>query len=188
MPVFHGLEIKASSDSEKRWASLKGPKFYSAPIRETPGELPSYLSWYEIRKPKAETPRSITLRDSFSGEQSFTVTLGDPAFFAMPVQTLGDGAPKQIPETLDHFIAFKIINPESVELPEPTPGKPAYVCIPAEEWHHAEHFPIKRPGTLLMVYALETSPANSKTTIIDQFGLNKLTMQSKDMVYVPATP
>lgn len=185
--VFHGLEVKGSLDDEKRWVSLKGPKFYSAPAQTKEGVLPSYLTWYEIRKPKPETSRSITLKDSFSGQTSFNVTLGDPAFFAMPAQTLGDGAPAEIPDNLNLYIAFKIRNADSVELPEPTPGKPIYVCVPAEEWHHADHFQIKAPEQFLMVYAIDAVDVSSKTTIIDQFGLNPLAIKSKDMVCVPAT-
>lgn len=191
--VFHGLEVKGSIDDEKRWVSLKGPQFYSAPTKTVEGILPSYLTWYEIRKPKPEPPRTVTIKDSYSGNDSFSVTLGAPAFFAMPAQTLGDGAPAQIPESLDLFIAFKINNVDSVELPNPTPGKPLYVCVPAEEWHHADHFAIKKPENFLMVYELEasdpkTADAETRTAIIDQFGLNPLAIKSKGMLYVPAKP
>jgi len=186
-PILHGLEVKTPLDADRRWVSLRGPQFYSSPEKPNENELPSYLNWYEIRKPKPEAGKNLKLTDEFSGRQSFDVVLGGPAFYLMPAQTIKDGPPSDTPEGLNHFIAFRIENVDSVTLPEPTPGKPAFVCVPAEEWHHADHFPIKAASTLLMVYEAASKRLDAKVTTIDQFGLNGLTTEAKRFVYVRAT-
>lgn len=185
-PLLHGLEVKTPLDSERRWVSLRGPQLYSSPDVVTKDVLPSYLTWYEIRKPKSEPVKKIVLTDEFSAQQSFSVMLGAPAFYLIPAQTIQDGPPNDIPEELNHFIAFRIANVDSVTMPEPTPGKPAFVCVPAEEWHHADHVPIKTAKKLFMVYEVESQPSEGKVTTIDQFGLNGLTTGTKQFVYVPA--
>ena len=187
-PVLHGLEVKTPLDDERRWVSLRGPSLYSAPGRSEKESAPTYLTWYQIRKPKPEPVKEIVLGDTFSGTKSFSLTLGAPAYYLIPAQSIKDGPPTDIPENLNHFIAFRIIDVDSVELPEPTPGKPAFVCVPAEEWHHADHSPIKSEKTWFMVYETQAQPAAAKVTTIDQFGLNALTIDEKQFVYVPAKP
>ena len=91
-----------------------------------------------------------------------------------------------MPDSLGLFVAFRIANVDSVALPEPTPGKPAMVCLPAEQWHHEAHLPIKSAADLLMVYELEPTASSEKATTIDQFGLNGLTAEEKRYVYVKA--
>ncbi|QDV46699.1 hypothetical protein Enr13x_66080 [Stieleria neptunia] len=110
--------------------------------------------------------------------------LGQPAFYLIPAQTIQDGPPADVPESLDHFIAFRIANVDSVALPEPTPGKPVMVCVPAQQWHHEEHVAIKSAATVLMVYEVEAKASEGKVTTIDPLGLNGLTTGQKTSVYV----
>ncbi|MEL6106457.1 MAG: hypothetical protein AAFU85_10485 [Planctomycetota bacterium] len=180
-PVFHGLEIQATGDTERRWVNLRGPAFVSIPMKESPE--PAFLTWYTIRKPKSETPKRIKLRDAYSGDREFTVSTSAPAFFLMPAQRLGDGPPAEVPESLNHFIAFEIADPESLALPEPTPGRPRYICLPAEEWHHEEHFPVKDSTACLMVYEAPEADDSPRVSVIDQFGLNKLSTAKKRLIY-----
>ena len=183
-PVFHGLEVQAGIDKERRWVSLRGPKLVSMPDKET--DQPVFLNWYAIRKPESEPTKMLTIKDGFSGEQQFRVSAGAPAFFVMPSQRLANGPPAGVPETLNLFIAFEIADPESLELPEPVPGKPRYLCLPAEEWHHEEHFEIKDKTACLMVYESVGSMGMPRMTTIDQFGLNKLTVSEPKWICVPA--
>jgi hypothetical protein len=185
-PVLHGLEVKTPLDSERRWVNLRGPELYSFPDVVENDIFPSYLTWYQIRKPKSEPVKEVVLADAFSGGKSFRVMLGAPAYYLIPAQTIQDGPPREIPENLNHFIAFRIANVDSVELPEPTPGKPAFVCVPAEEWHHADHSPIKAATKWFMVYEVDSQPSARKVTAIDQFGLNGLTAGKTQFIYVNA--
>lgn len=185
-PVLHGLEVKTTVDTDRRWINFRGPQLYSSPDQKDPSGPPSYLNWYAIRKPAPEPIKTIRLSDQYSGQQSFTVSLQSPAFYLLPAQTITNGPPDEIPDTLDHYLAFRIADVDSLALPEPTPGKPAYVCLPAQQWHHAEHVEIKSENDLLMVYEIEPATANAKVTTIDPFGLNTLTAGEKRFVYVSA--
>ena len=114
------------------------------------------------------------------------MSLSQPAYYLIPAQTVKDGPPKSIPADLDLFIAFRIADVDSVALPEPTPGRPAFVCLPAEQWHHAEHLAIKSNSRLLMVYEVEEAESGAKVTTIDQFGLNAMAVGKERYVYVHA--
>lgn len=181
--VIHGLEVKADLDTDRRWVTLRGPKLFSLPTRKTPE--PAFLNWYAIRKPQPEANKTIRLTDAFSGKEAFTVSAATPAFFVMPAQRLIDGPPADVPESLNHFLAFEIADPESLALPEPVPGKPRYVCVPAEEWHHEEHFPIKDPTACLMVYEADSESDIERVSTIDQFGINKLDVKRPGWICVP---
>ncbi|PAY16974.1 hypothetical protein CKO51_24130 [Rhodopirellula sp. SM50] len=183
-PVLHGLELKTPLDAERRWVNFRGPKFYSAPQEAVQDETPSYLNWYEIRKPEPEAVKRLEVRDAYSGSETFSVMLGPPAFYLIPAQTIQDGPPADIPESLNHFLAFRIANVDSLALPEPTPGKPAFVCLPVQQWHHEEHVPIKSAATVLMVYEVKAKASEGKVTTIDPFGLNGLETGQKTYVYV----
>lgn len=185
-PLLHGFEVKTALDDGRRWVSIRGPQLYSSPDELEPNVLPSYLTWYEIRKPGTEPVRKVVLTDEFSGQQSFELQLAAPAYYLMPAQTIKDGPPQEVPANLNHFVAFRIANVESVALPEPTPGKPVFVCLPAEQWHHDEHVKIKDPSALLMVYAVDEQVSGTKATTIDQFGLNGMTFGKKQYVSVAA--
>ncbi|MDV6034296.1 MAG: hypothetical protein F9B45_30215 [Phycisphaera sp. RhM] len=182
-PVLHGLEAQTSLDAERRWINFRGPKFYSAPRDLTQINTPSYLNWYEIRKPPTEAVKTIEISDAYSGSESFSVMLGLPAFYLIPAQTIQDGPPADIPESLNHFIAFRIANVDSLALPQPQPGKPAFVCLPAQQWHHEEHVAIKSAETVLMVYEVGSKVSEGKVTTIDPFGLNVLKTGQKTYVY-----
>ena len=59
-------------------------------------------------------------------------------------------------------------------------GKPLFVCLPTQEWHHDEHFPVSHPSDCLVVYELDELEHTESVSTIDQFGLNELrTKQSK---------
>ncbi|WP_372895776.1 hypothetical protein, partial [Stieleria sp.] len=104
--------------------------------------------------------------------------------------------PADIPDSLNHFIAFRIANVDSLALPQPppgsqpppgnqpTPGKPAFVCLPVQQWHHEEHVAIKSAATVLMVYEVEAKASEGKVTTIDPFGLNVLKTGQNTYVYV----
>ena len=104
----------------------------------------------------------------------------------MPAKRIQSGPPPKIPEDLNHFIAFAIENPDDWTVSKAVPGKPAFVCVPAEEWHHEENYPIKSASTYLMVYEAEGDAETPKATTIDQFGINALATAKKQYVYVIA--
>ncbi len=184
--VLHGLQVKSSVDEERGWANLKGPEFYSFPDNVSDNETPGYLTWYELRKPAPEGPKALKLTDAYSDGNPLSIALGQPAFFLMPSQTVVSGPPSEIPATLNHFKLYRIANLAALKVSEKAPGRLAYVGVPAEEWHHSEHYPIKSPKTFLMVYEWDAEVVDGNVTTIDQFGLNSLTKSSKRYVYVLA--
>lgn len=58
--------------------------------------------------------------------------------------------------------------------------------MPAEEWHHAEHFPIKDAQSYLLVYELMPHDQQLTVNTIDQFGLNTLEVSRSKWLCVPA--
>jgi hypothetical protein len=101
-----------------------------------------------------------------------------------PAQLIATGAPEPIPNGLDHYKAYRVIDAppihqqvrltHSVGPAERTLGKPLYVCLSVDEWHHEDHFAISHPNDCFVVYELDESPHPQVFSTIDQFGLNEL--------------
>ncbi|MEM6474467.1 MAG: hypothetical protein AAF802_33350, partial [Planctomycetota bacterium] len=165
-PVLHGLQIQSLVDDEQHYLTLSGPEFFSAPAKSSANNTVSYLTWYDVRKPKWSLDREVKVASERS-DKLRTLTLGAPKFFLMPAQVLANGPPAVVPEQLNHFLVYAASDPSS--------DVQSFLAVPAEEWHHDEHFPIKSRDAWLMITPTKSGAVSeSDRSVLDQFGLNKL--------------
>ncbi len=199
--IKHGVELKGYFDSEKAPVSLSGPELFSQSVgtESIPNQDPiAYLNWYRITKGEPESHGELTLKDVIVGEASYTVKVGSPAYLLSPSQRLMDGPPDAISEGLNYFKVYEIQDgpqlDKSIDLLETLGGDrrerrvttAAFVCLPAEEWHHEQFFGIETPNSCLVVYALEPEKLGGTATSMDQFGIHELQLESSDWLCVTA--
>ena len=66
-----------------------------------------------------------------------------------------------------------------------TVTKAAYLCVPVEQRHHHDHFPVKSAQACLLIYEVRPHEPKISVTTMDQFGLNTLDVQSSKWLAVP---
>lgn len=198
--IEHGIEVKGIFDAKKSIIDLEGPYCFSAAVgclgREAKKQK-AYFSWYRIVRPKQEAPRQVACIDLIRGGETTPLTIGAAEFFVSPAQRITTGAPSEIPDGLDHFKAYRILNAparemdvtltESLGPAKRRVGKPAFLCIAAEEWHHDEYFPATHRRTGFVVYELDPQQQNGNITLIDQFGLNQVASSTSRWLAVTAS-
>ena len=198
--VEHAVELKSQFDSEKVSTVLKGPRFFARSIgclgREEK-RRPAFLNWYEITNQVDETERNIEILDLVRGGDSKALKLGNAEYYLNPAQLIRSGKPEPIPEGLDRYKAYRVVDPPIVEqrvrltagseTEDRTLLKPVLVCLPVREWHHDDFFSATHPRDCFVIYQLsETSDAQILNTI-DQFGLNELRSIKSQWIGVRAT-
>ena len=65
-------------------------------------------------------------------------------------------------------------------------GKPLFLCVPTEEWHHHEHFPATHPMGCFVVYELDPREHSGDISLMDQFGLNQISVSKSNWLCVRA--
>jgi hypothetical protein len=197
--ITHDVSLKGRFDNSVVQTDLTGPKFFSRAVgfgEETARERDAYFNWYEIRKPPRETQRFVPVRDSLQAGTVYMVRIGAPSFLLSPARRLTSGPPAPVSDRLSYFKAYRIVSGEPINKevkltntlgPETrTAVRPALLCVPAEQWHHAEHSPIKRAKHCLVVYELQVCEHSATISTLDQFGLNELDVESSVWLCVPA--
>lgn len=131
------------------------------------------------------------------GEDSVEVVIGNAACLLSPAKRLTTGRPSDASEELSYLKRYRILEGRDLrkkvqltlgsDSESNTVTKPAFLCLPTDEWHHEEHFPIQNKDGCLMIYELLPTSQTSNITTIDQFGLNKLETNSRQYVLTPAT-
>ena len=185
--IEHDIELKSVLDTQRMVTELAGPYHFSLAVScmgrdvKTPK---AYLSWYKIVDPKSEASRKILVVDLVRGDDKTALTIESAEYFLSPAQRITAGPPSAIPHGLDHYKAYRIVGAASRELDVelgksdgPTKrrvGKPLFVCVPAEEWHHDDHFPASHPQACFVVYELDPQDHSGQISLIDQFGLNQI--------------
>ncbi|MDG2383059.1 MAG: hypothetical protein P8N76_15435 [Pirellulaceae bacterium] len=198
-PIKHGVEWSSFLDPERHESMLSGPDRFSTELnpQSDSGEA-LIFSWYRI--PAPETPAaSRNLRVSPNGgESEISVEVGAASYFLSLSQQLTEGAPAENPAGMSQFVAYPITtsnatkrNVEIISADGPQRfdfAKPDFVCLPAQEWHHDEHFGVTDPNLCWLVYATSDLGGQEKTvSTLDQFGLSKLTVQPAKWLCLPAT-
>ncbi len=131
----------------------------------------------------------MAVRTRFCGSESAEYLLS-------PSQLITTGAPAPIPGGLDHYKAYRVVDASSLDRKIQVTdsdvsdsrrlGKPLFVCLPTQEWHHDEHFPVSHPSDCLVVYELDEREQTEIMSTIDQFGLNELRSQQSKWLCVRA--
>jgi hypothetical protein len=155
------------------------------------------MSWYRIAEPIQMAPRNLSVLDMVRGSENTMLTIGRAEFLLGPTQRIKSGPPTPIPDGLDHYKAYKIIDAadmqmsveistaERVDQREIT--RPIYLCVSTEEWHHEKHFSSTHPRDCFVVYQLDAQPRDEKVSTIDQFGLNQLRASKSQWICVRAS-
>jgi hypothetical protein len=154
------------------------------------------LNWYRITNSETETIPTLRIRDILSRGHSYQIDIGSAEFLLSPAQKLTSGPPNAAADELNHFKAYPISKAppisRAIQLRDslgPTDRKilrAAFLCVPVQQWHHHEHFPIEGPEGCFVVYELESNKLSAKVSTIDQFGLNELRVESCVWLCVPA--
>lgn len=185
--IEHGVETKSRYDSERKKSSLEGPVYFSRGVgaMKRPVKSPqAFMNWFAIKDAVAQPKREVDVLDMVRGAASKRLRIGNEAFLISPSQLLTSGTPDEVPEGLDIYKAYEIHDSTAVGLKlgidsslgkgTATVGKPVYLCMPTEEWHHDETFPITHLNDCFVVYEIDSQPTTSTFNTIDQFGINEL--------------
>ncbi len=185
--IEHGVEVKSFFDEQKIPTELKGPSHFALAVgcmNRAVGKERAYLAWYKIVNAKREVARKVTVLDPIRGSEDATMTIGSADYFLSPAQRISTGPPSEIPHGLDHYKAYRILDAPSRELEVNLTGttgpanrrigKPLFLCVAAEEWHHDEHFPASHRKACFVVYELDPQDRSEQISLIDQFGLNQI--------------
>lgn len=186
--IEHGVDLKGLFDDQKVATDLKGPFHFSLAVgcsgRKVEKEK-AYLCWYRIADSRKEAPRRVAVVDLIRGAESKPLRIGSAEYFLSPAQRITTGAPSRVPDGLDHYKAYRILDAPAHELAvtldesagpaKRTVGKPLYLCVATEEWHHDEFFPASHVRDCFVVYELDAQDHSTQISLIDQFGLNQIT-------------
>jgi len=197
--IEHGVETKSRYDSERKESSLEGPVYFSRGVGAMKRAVKSpqaYMNWFAIKNAVAQPRREVDVLDMVRGASSKRLRIGNEAFLISPSQLLTSGTPDEVPEGLDVYKAYQIHDGAAVGLKlgidsslgkgTATVGKPVYLCMPSEEWHHDETFPVTHPNDCFVVYEIDAQPTTSTFNTIDQFGINELKASNVTWICVRA--
>jgi hypothetical protein len=197
--IRHEIDLKGQFDKEVTEAYLTGPQRFSHAVglgEKRPAKKETYLNWYKIEKPRAEPRRALSVRDPLRGNAQQQIVIEHAAFLLSPSQSVTSGPPSRIPDGLNPFKAYRIVDSiparwqvkltGSFGTPDRVATRPVLFCVPVQQWHHDEHFPIKNPAACMLVYEQIPSEIDLKVTTLDQFGLNSLTVSSAKWICLPS--
>jgi hypothetical protein len=197
--IDHGVELQSFFDKQRLETELTGPHFFSVAVggmgRQAKEEK-AYLSWYRIVDPKPEVTRSVSVLDLIRGGDTAPLTIGSAEYFLSPAQRITSGPPSEIPEGLDHYKAYRVEDASSRDLDvqlsgssgpvKRVVGKPLFLCVATEEWHHDEHFAVSHRQAGFVVYELDPQESLQQLGMIDQFGLNQVSTSTSRWLCVRA--
>lgn len=193
--VTHGVEWRTALVDQRQNTLLNGPKWYVSEIDPDPTANEAILfNAYEL--PATTEGDNVNIHavhvDRGDGIQmSFGVL---PAtHFLLTSQVLKEGSPAESPANLSRFVACPIVDGqalpgETLDLEQETVAlrEPVYILIPAEEWHHDDHYPVKDSKSCWVVYAVEPKAGEGTLSTLDEMGLNSLELGERKYVCLPA--
>ncbi len=200
--IRHDVEFKSVLDSSRREVLLKGPTHHSvaAALPRLEAAAEARLNWYAIAEPWQADPGIVIVSLEGAGGKQVAVRLEKSVYFLSTTKKLAEGKPPPAPKALSHFVAYRIQDGQKLGQTgdvEVTTGAAktkvrlkdaTFLCVPAEEWHHGELFPVHDRGFCMIVFT--TAPFGnavpSKTGTLDQFGLNSLQLGRAELVGVAA--
>ena len=177
---------------------LTGPRYFAATAgRDLPNSTEhGVFNWYQIKdEAEVETAR-VTVWVGSKETSAGTFRLGAPAYFLSTTQRISEGTPDPVPEGLCHFVAYRVLDGEQnqrkmtlaadAQAEEVVLKRAAFLCVPVEEWHHHEHFPVKNKASCLVVYEVDAmEAAEPRITALDQFGLHSLQLDPTALLGIP---
>ena len=185
--IGHDVELKSEIDARKVSTQLSGPFHFSYAVgclgRPTE-KTKAYLTWYKIDRPRDQLRRKVEVLDFIRGGDDTSLTIGTAEYLLSPAQRIESGPPSDVPEGLDYYKAYQIVeapsqNRDVVLSDSDGPakrkvGKAVFLCVAAQQWHHDDFIDASHPRACFVVYELDGQERQQKFSSIDQFGLNQL--------------
>jgi hypothetical protein len=197
--IDHDVELKGPFDQALLETTLTGPQYFAISVGvngRKVGGPEAYFTWYEIVRPKSEALRTLRLRDPLRAGAVRQISVCDVEFLLSPAQRIVSGPPAPLSDRLSHFKAYRIVDdpPKLATLKlkgamgsgQRTTSKAILLCVPAEERHHEEQYAVKNAEDCFVVYELAAVQLDGAVTSLDQFGLNRLNLQTSSWICVPA--
>ena len=197
--IDHRVQISDPFNKNLISVRLRGPLYWSRPIGNalhsvrTNRNPPAIMSWYTVHQADLQADRTLLLADRLSA-RPYKVKLAEPMYLLSPAQRVTTGDPAAIPQDLNYFLAYRIKQGGRpvgefkklviANVPKRELLSPYFVCLPVEERHHFDHFPVKAKDQLLVVYKATPRSLKGNVSILDQFGVNVMEMQSSNWIYI----
>tara|TARA_R110002049_G_scaffold27321_4_gene94467 strand:+ start:4624 stop:5436 length:813 start_codon:yes stop_codon:yes gene_type:complete len=185
--VDHEVDLQSVLDQDRCESRLLGPRHFSETVGclDRPASTPdAYLNWYQIADPGPAPQRRVTVIDLVRGGANSELKIGQAEFLLCPAQRIVSGPPHPIPAGLDHYVAFKVIQPVEMQIGVDVQSaggtqrriltRPIYCCVSTRQWHHSQFIDSTHPRDCFVVYQLDAQGIDVKLSTIDQFGLNRL--------------
>ncbi len=199
--IKHAVDFQGPFDENAVTTPLRGPYLFGHPVHidsQPPAVADAFLNVYEIHNPPPAERRILSLRDPEPDAVARQITIGQAAYVLLPTQQITTGPPSPLDESLSRFKAYRILQekPARKELrvqgsygkTEIMWGEPAWLCVPVEEWHHAEHFPVKDARHWMVIYAVSPQPHSQAVNTIDSFGMHSLASTDVAWLALPVEP
>ena len=197
--IEHAVDLKSDYDAWKLYSDLEGPHYVSIAVgcMGRKARRSAYLTWYRITNARPSERRQVDVTDLVRGADSRPLTIESAEYLLSPAQRITSGPPDDIPDGLDHYKAYRIVDAEPIQLDVTLSGAvgpanrrlgtPLFLCVAAEEWHHDELFPASHRRDGFVVYEMEDAVLDaSSITLMDQFGLNRFSNESSRWLCVRA--
>lgn len=190
-PIVHSMKTRSLLDDSLRRTTLSGPSGFLYPTSLVDNDFAAVIDmprefWnlYDITYGGSSKPRDIAIRDRIH-QTPATLRLGDAKHFLSKAQWITTGAPGELEPQLDFYKAYEVL-----DAPENEPAKlrltaingqservllkPAFVCLPVEESHHENSYPIHSADRCIVLYQAGEIEVDRKLSTIDQFGLHTM--------------
>jgi len=193
--IRHEVEWRGPLRSERRVSMLEGPKLFSGPVSaEKNTSEPVRFSWYKIEGTDEFPATTVCVTMAGGSEVEFVVDAA--AYLLSMTQTLDVGTPADIPAWLSQYVAYRILTPLDREGKLPAAPvtadpnihlkSPALLCLPVEQWHHHDSFPVKSSESCWIAYSVAPREGEVESlSTLDQFGLNSLQLTAVKWLCVP---
>jgi hypothetical protein len=185
--IEHSVELKSGLDADRVETKLVGPELFSRAVgcmNRSVKEKRAYLNWFKIEGPREQPRKEVSVLDIVRGSSDKMLTIQSAEYFLSPAQLITTGPPEPIPDGLDLYKAYRIIEAESLSMDVELTGsvgatkrrlgKPLFLCVAARQWHHEEYVAASHPNDCFVVYELDSQDHVQTNSTIDQFGLNQL--------------
>ena len=150
---------------------LKGPQLFSDSMSgENNNSQPVRFSWYEFED--ADEFQPVTVRVTISAGSEADLVVDQAVYLLSMAQILDIGAPGRLPAMLSQYVAYSIVAPLDRDRQQ-IPAAPnlaldinsksaALLCLPVEQWHHHDYFPVKSSDSCWIAYGAVRRTKNLK--------------------------